>query len=119
MLKGWQMRTEFTSFSSLAQILVVYNFACSLTSLYSVVFIIAALAKNWPHSLFDISTNDPLLRHALWVYYMTKYIELLDTVFMILRHRQRQMTLLHVSILNLNFGLLGDFEISLVKSTPK
>lgn len=75
---------------------MVYNFACSITSLYSVAFILAALVKNWPHSLFD-TTYDPLVEHALWVYYMTKYIELLDTVFMIVRHRQRQMTLLHVS----------------------
>ena len=66
-------------------------------SLYSVAFIVAALAGNWPHSLFDTSKYDPLVTHALWVYHMTKYIELMDTVFMILRHRRRQMTLLHVS----------------------
>lgn len=60
-------------------------------------FIVAALASNWPHSLFETKENS-LVRHAFWVYYMTKYIELMDTVFMILRHRQRQMSLLHVSI---------------------
>ena len=75
---------------------MVYNFACSLISFYSVAFIIAALARNWPRSLFDVK-EDALVKHAFWVYYMTKYFELMDTVFMILRHRQRQISLLHVS----------------------
>ena len=79
---------------------MVYNFACSLVSLYSVVFIIIALARNWPHSLFSCN-EDALVGHGLWVYYMTKYVELLDTVFMILRHRQRQITFLHVSELKI------------------
>ena len=75
---------------------MVYNFACSLFSLYSVVIILAALARNWPQSLF-LCEEDSLVKHAFWVYYMTKYIELLDTVFMIVRHRLRQVSLLHVS----------------------
>ena len=75
---------------------MVYNFACSLISFYSVAVIVVALARNWPHSLF-VCEEDELVKHGLWVYYMTKYIELLDTVFMVLRHRQRQISLLHVS----------------------
>ena len=87
---------SFDLFSSFAQVLVVYNFACSLVSLYSVAFMVFGLARNWPHSLFS-RKEDPLITHAIWVYYMTKYVELLDTVFMILRHRQRQISFLHVS----------------------
>ncbi|XP_073251685.1 very long chain fatty acid elongase 5-like [Porites lutea] len=79
----------------LRKVLVVYNFACSLISFYSVAVIVVALARNWPHSLF-VCEEDELVKHALWVYYMTKYVELLDTVFMVLRHRQRQISLLHV-----------------------
>jgi len=79
---------------------VVYNFACSLVSLYSVAFVVFGLARNWPHSLFS-RKEDPLITHAIWVYYMTKYVELLDTVFMILRHRQRQISFLHVSVLKM------------------
>lgn len=79
----------------LRKALVVYNFACSLVSFYSVAFIAAALARNWPRSLFDVE-EDALVKHAFWVYYVTKYIELLDTVFMIVRHRQRQISVLHV-----------------------
>ena len=82
--------------SFFTQVLVVYNFACSLISFYSVAVIVVALARNWPHSLF-VCEEDELVKHGLWVYYMTKYVELLDTVFMVLRHRQRQISLLHVS----------------------
>ena len=87
---------NFSLFSSLAQVLVVYNFACSLVSLYAVALFVFGLARNWPHSLFSRKEN-PVTTHAIWVYYMTKYVELLDTVFMILRHRQRQISFLHVS----------------------
>lgn len=80
---------------ALRKVLVVYNFACSLISFYSVAFIVLALARNWPRSLF-VCQEDALVKHALWVYYVTKYIELLDTVFMVVRHRQRQISLLHV-----------------------
>lgn len=45
---------------------------------------------------------DPDVKHAFFIYWITKHLELLDTVFMILRHRQRQITFLHVS---LDFGL--------------
>lgn len=79
----------------LRKVLVVYNFACSLISLYSVVFIVAALARNWPRSLFDVQ-EDALVKHAFLVYYITKYVELLDTLFMVFRHRQRQISVLHV-----------------------
>lgn len=94
---------SFNLLFSFPQVLVVYNFACSLVSLYSVVFIVVGLARNWPHSLFS-RKEDPLIAHALWVYYMTKYVELLDTVFMILRHRQRQISFLHVSSLKILFS---------------
>lgn len=40
---------------------------------------------------------DADVKHAFYVYLFTKHLELLDTVFMILRHRQRQITFLHVS----------------------
>ncbi|XP_068705261.1 very long chain fatty acid elongase 5-like [Montipora foliosa] len=79
----------------LRKVLVAYNFGCSLISLYSVGFIVATLARNWPRSLFDVQ-EDALVKHAFWVYYMTKYFELLDTVFMVFRHRQRQISVLHV-----------------------
>jgi len=53
---------------------------------------------------------DPNVKHAFFVYLITKHLELLDTVFMILRHRQRQITFLHVS---LNFGLKAEDTLGL------
>ena len=38
----------------------------------------------------------PWIRHAMWVYWLSKLYELLDTVFMILRHKRRQISFLHV-----------------------
>lgn len=37
-----------------------------------------------------------LIQHAMLVYWLSKLYELLDTVFMILRHRGRQISFLHV-----------------------
>ena len=36
------------------------------------------------------------LRHGLLVYWISKFIELLDTVYMVLRHKTRQISFLHV-----------------------
>ena len=47
--------------------------------------------------MFEMKEN-PLLKYAMFVYLITKYTELLDTVIMILRHRRRQISFLHVSI---------------------
>ena len=75
--------------------MVVYNFLCSAMSLYSIVCIVRALTADGV-SMFDMAHN-PLVKQAFFVYWMTKYIELLDTIFMMLRHKQRQVSFLHVS----------------------
>lgn len=36
------------------------------------------------------------LRHGLLVYWISKFVELLDTVYMVLRHKTRQISFLHV-----------------------
>lgn len=36
------------------------------------------------------------LRHGLFVYWMSKFVELLDTIYMMLRHKFRQISFLHV-----------------------
>lgn len=87
------------------QPMVVYNFICALTSLYSLVYIVMSLIPNWPQSLFD-TTENTYVKHAMYVYWMTKILELMDTVIMILRHRTRQISFLHVSI---NCSLLNIF----------
>lgn len=81
-----------------------YNFLCSALSLYS----LAAIIKSFYHGgllyMFAM-VPDPDVKHAFFIYWITKHLELLDTVFMILRHRQRQITFLHVS---LDFGLKAE-----------
>ena len=37
------------------------------------------------------------MKYGLLVYLVSKYIELLDTIFMVLRQKQRQISFLHVS----------------------
>lgn len=76
--------------------MVVYNFICALASLYSLVYILMAIIPAWPGSLFDTRIH-PYVKHAHYVYWMTKIVELLDTVIMIVRHRTRQVSFLHVS----------------------
>lgn len=72
---------------------------CAIASLYSVVFIVMALVPEWPSSLFDVSQPHPYVKHGLHVYWMTKIFEMLDTIIMIVRHRTRQVTILHVSVI--------------------
>lgn len=40
--------------------------------------------------------TDGPIRHAMLVYWISKFIELLDTVYMVLRHKRRQISFLHV-----------------------
>ncbi|XP_066304980.1 very long chain fatty acid elongase 5-like [Branchiostoma lanceolatum] len=99
---GWQKSTKPRS---LRKTLVVYNLVCSALSLYSFgafaygVFV----SPSWFHK-GEVNA----LKHVFLLYWVTKNLELWDTIFMVLRHRRRQMSFLHVyhhtSIL-----LLSDF----------
>ena len=80
---------------------MVYNFLCSTLSLYSLAVVIKSFYQEGLLYTFAM-VPDPDVKHAFFIYWITKHLELLDTVFMILRHRQRQITFLHVSV---NFGL--------------
>ena len=75
------------------QVLVVYNMVCSVISLFTFVGFMYSLWIS--PSIFDKKLDANILPF-LWAYWITKHIELLDTVFMILRHRQRQISVLHV-----------------------
>ena len=77
----------------LNMVMVVYNFFCSSLSLYTVVRCVIVFVRSM--DLFDM-TNYQDLKHPLFVYWLTKWIELFDTVLMILRHKERQISFLHV-----------------------
>lgn len=86
---------KFTSPLGLQKVLVVYNFLCSTLSLYSLAVVIKSFYQGGLLYTFAM-VPDPDVKHAFFIYWITKHLELLDTVFMILRHRQRQITFLHV-----------------------
>ena len=77
--------------------MIAYNFICAVVSLYCVALIIKALIPGWPLSLFSLEHNEGV-KYAMLIYWSTKIFELMDTVFMILRHRHRQISFLHVSV---------------------
>lgn len=78
---------------------MAYNFLCSALSLYSFAVIVKAYYQGGLLYIFAME-HDADVKHAFTIYLFTKQLELLDTVFMILRHRQRQITFLHVSLFN-------------------
>lgn len=75
----------------------MYNFLCSALSLYSLAVIVKSFYQGGVLYTFAM-VPDRDVKHAFFIYLITKHLELLDTVFMILRHRQRQITFLHVSL---------------------
>ncbi|XP_007896740.1 elongation of very long chain fatty acids protein 5 [Callorhinchus milii] len=86
----WQ---KFTKPLELKKILLVYNMTCSVLSLYT-----AGLFLNGLRSATSIFQKEPIseLQSAFFIYWLLKNMELLDTVFMILRHKKRQISFLHV-----------------------
>jgi elongation of very long chain fatty acids protein 7 len=86
----------------LQRLIIVYNFSMVILSAY---LFYEFLVSGW---LFDYTlgcqtvdystTNPKALRmaHACWLFYISKFIELLDTVFFILKQKTNQVTFLHV-----------------------
>lgn len=73
----------------------MHNCLCSALSLYSLVkFLIGLWEEGDPLSMRHHSEGS--LHHAMLTYWVSKYVELLDTVYMILRHKKRQISFLHV-----------------------
>ncbi|XP_067654788.1 very long chain fatty acid elongase 2-like [Haliotis asinina] len=83
-------------------LLVAYNFFLMLLCMYMFVeFVISA----WLQPGFSLTcqpvnySNDPMavrLAHVCWWFYFSKLIELLDTVFFVLRKKSNQISFLHL-----------------------
>ncbi|KAK2179330.1 hypothetical protein NP493_498g02048 [Ridgeia piscesae] len=88
--RPWQ---KWTAPVDLHNGLLLYNFTCSCCSAATC----AAFLHGLWHSehIFD-KTPQPALQLAFRLYWLCKLGELLDTVFMILRHRKHQISILHV-----------------------
>ncbi|XP_071104409.1 very long chain fatty acid elongase 7-like [Haliotis cracherodii] len=86
----------------LNNVLVAYNFCLMLLSMYMVFeFVVSA----WLRPGFSLAcqavdySSDPMsvrLAHVCWWFYFSKLIELLDTVFFVLRKKGSQISFLHV-----------------------
>ena len=75
------------------QILVIYNFGCAAISLYTLLGFGVCLASS--ENIYSKDGSGDLKNIFFW-YWITKIVELLDTVFMVLRHKRRQISVLHV-----------------------
>ncbi|XP_061585322.1 elongation of very long chain fatty acids protein 7a [Cololabis saira] len=82
-------------------ILIVYNFGVVALSLYMCYeFVMSGWGTGYSFrcDLVDYSDSPQAMRMAAtcWLYYFSKFIEMLDTVFFVLRKKNSQVTFLHV-----------------------
>lgn len=80
----------------LKESMVVYNVAQVILNVWMVYRFVYAVAYNGHPFIGDIYTMDKGTTYALWVHYCNKYLEFLDTYFMILRGKNEQVSFLHV-----------------------
>ncbi|XP_046420712.1 elongation of very long chain fatty acids protein-like isoform X2 [Neodiprion fabricii] len=86
---------------SLKSLLLVYNFTQVLASIY---LVYEGLMSGWLYNYsytcqpVDYSESPEAMRmaRAVYLYFICKLVELLDTVFFVLRKKQRQISFLHV-----------------------
>ena len=87
---------------SLKPILIVYNLLLSLVNFYFLVKLL--ICSNYGRYLFDVDlnvTNRMELNNLnklpyFWFYLISKYVDMLDTIFFVMRKKQSQITGLHV-----------------------
>ncbi|XP_078531256.1 very long chain fatty acid elongase 7 [Lissotriton helveticus] len=85
----------------LKQIMMIYNFSMVLFSSYMCYeFLMSGWATGYSYKcdIVDYSRSPQAVRMAwtCWLYYFSKHIELLDTIFFVLRKKNSQITFLHV-----------------------
>lgn len=81
-----------TSPRSLRPLLIIHNMTCCLLATVTLVGFTYGLYING--SIYGKVSNN-VLRRMFTIFWLTKNVELFDTVLMILRHKQRQVTFLH------------------------
>ena len=85
----------------LGRVMQVYNATLAILSLYMATELFLSGLANGLSFLcapvsFGHSAEELRLGRAIWLYYFSKVVELLDTVFMVLRTKRSQITFLHV-----------------------
>ncbi|CAM4717850.1 hypothetical protein PO909_018578 [Leuciscus waleckii] len=86
---------------NLKPVLVIYNFSVVALSLYMCYeFVMSGWGTGYSFGcdLLDPSRSPQAMRMAwtCWLYYFSKFIEMLDTIFFVLRKKQNQVSFLHV-----------------------
>ena len=95
--------------------LILHNLTCFVASVYT--FVAGVYALTTTPSLLTVSEGNSNVIHVLYAYWISKVIELLDTVFIIFGHKKRQLTALHV-FHHSSMLLLADFAYSRTRWTP-
>ena len=83
------------------QLLVIYNLLCSTLSLWTMIGFIRGIIFHQGENtvvdrIYEIEGDPEYLSLPFELYALTKALELCDTLFMILKHKDRQITFLHV-----------------------
>jgi elongation of very long chain fatty acids protein 4 len=80
--------------------MLVYNAYQTVFNIITVALFIAELnrlgVKAWGGRLSWTDPNSFYICLAIWLHYNNKYLELLDTVFMVLRKKNKQLSFLHI-----------------------
>ena len=75
-------------------LLILHNMICCIASVLSLYLLFTGLWEE--KTLLKLTSSSKSLSNGLWLYWLSKYYELFDTIFMILRHKRRQISFLHV-----------------------
>uniref|UniRef100_A0A8C2J5Z4 Elongation of very long chain fatty acids protein n=1 Tax=Cyprinus carpio TaxID=7962 RepID=A0A8C2J5Z4_CYPCA len=85
---------------SLKNVLLLYNFSITMLSLYMLVELISSVwsagYRLQCQGLQEAGEADIRVAKVLWWYYFSKLIEFLDTIFIVLRKKNNQISFLHV-----------------------
>ena len=95
--------------------LIFHNFACCGLSIASAAIGFYGLLTS--DSILVIADGNEYIKHALHIYWIGKILELCDTLFMILRHKMRQISFLHV-FHHSSMLLLADYACNLAPWPP-
>lgn len=85
-------RNPFT----IRNVILVYNSWQIIFNLVSVLIIVHEVWKNNLNLFGNRDHDHPTLNMVIWGHYLNKYVELLDTAFIVLRKKETQLSFLHV-----------------------